>query len=103
MLFDDTDVIRADMFYKDLKYRVNGVDEDFNVFVDWGVSSCEDFVILGSPFQIRSDGMTVKGGVVDDAPVLYKRNRVDTSLPQHGQLEATLADAPIHFKPGINI
>ena len=104
MKFDGTDVIRTKMYYKDHTYRVDGVDVNHRVFVDWAESYCEEYVILGPPFQLTTpfEGQ----GRKLDIPILFTQELVFTSTPQDSHPAPVLTPfgaGPLHIRLGINV
>jgi hypothetical protein len=98
MNIDGTDLIVATMYYKD---HVFG-NEKVRVFVDWGESLIDGYVMYGSPFQLQSENWTGLG-TSPDSTILFKMERIDTSFPTEGQPAVDLPVGMLHFKPGINV
>lgn len=105
MKFNGSDVVRAKAYYKNHSYRVDGVEVKQKVFVDWGESRCEDYVIYGSPFQVGFVGFGQHNGGYSgtvDTPVLITEEIVHTSTPNPDSA-VTPPTGPVHYKPGVNV
>lgn len=100
------DVVRATLYYKDLKDQdpATKETETRRVFLGWGLGDAGDgYFVVGSPYQLFDQPWDRT--VLEDVPVLIRQERWDVSMPRDAETVSTFAQlgidedgGDVHFK-----